>query len=192
MPDPIELKTPASLKAFSAPATTEVYEALAEEAPPGSAGVPAAQVAARLGISPETVHYHIRKLERLGIAEAVGQTQTGARPQKLFALAADGVEFRKAGRGPASLRAIVRAARLLLRRAEREYESALGRDASGPWRPRALRKTGWLTTEELAQIELLEDEVARIIDSARQRERRDGRNGRRPVTLTVVLSPREG
>lgn len=191
MSDPIELTTPARLRAFSAPATTEVYEALAQEAPLGSAGAPATQIASRLGMSPETVHYHIRKLERLGIAEVVGQTQTGARPQKLFALATDGVEFRKTGRGPAYLREMVRAVRLLLRRTEREYESALENDASGPWRPRALRKSGWLTPEELAQIELLEDEVARIIDLARQRERRDGRKGRRPVTLTAVLSPRE-
>lgn len=189
MSETFELRTAAQLRVFNAPATRAVFEAMLDV---NERGDSARAIGERAGLSPESAHYHLKKLGRLGLAEEVGLRETGARPERLFGLTTKRVELRPGKRGPAYVREVVRGVRLMLRRAEREFAEA---SSAGPatdglnTRPRVSRHVGWLTPDEVGQVDRLESRLAELLQRAEKRAEGEGREGRERVAITMTLAP---
>lgn len=190
MGEVFEIRTAAQLRVFNAPGTRAVFEALLDRGAEG-AGSSAAEVGARAGLSAESAHYHLRKLVRIGLVRETGQRETGARPEKVFALTSRRVELRPGRRGPAYAREVVRGVRLMLRRAEREFERASDHGERFATRPRVGRHMAWLTPDEVGEIDRLEARLDDLIRAADRRARVQGRSGRERVAVTMVLCPVE-
>ncbi len=177
-----EIRTPAQLRVLNAPSTRAVYEAMLD----ASGGVSAAWVAQRCDISPETAHYHLRKLIGIGLAQVVGEQGTGARPEKLFALTARRLELRRGKRSKPYRQEMARGVRLLARLGEREYARAVHERQEDS--ARISRCVGWLTGEQIERLRAIEQEVEEIFA---QGEQESDHAGRERFARTMILAPVE-
>ncbi|GJM19611.1 MAG: hypothetical protein DHS20C14_18240 [Phycisphaeraceae bacterium] len=182
-----EIRTVRQLRALTPPARREVVEALLDRAR-GGEGVPAREIAVRAGLSIESTHYHLGELAKIGILKEVGQRPTGARPEKLFSLTCDRIELKRGKRSPAYVRELVRAVRLMLRRAEREYADA-SPDGTFVTRPRIARSIAWMTPEDVEEIAKLNAKIEQIARGADKRAHDQGLGGRERVAVTTIISP---
>ncbi len=183
----LELRTAAQVRAISSPGRRDVFEALMDRAEaPG--GASAREIAERTGMSVAATHYHLGQLTRAGFVDAMGARRTGARPEKLFAPACDRVELTRGRRGPAFVRELVRGVRLLLRRAEREYERSAP-DGAFRARPTVARVIGWMSPEELDEARRLTAALEELVLASDEHAARDGAAGRERVAFTIVSAP---
>ena len=189
-----EIRTARQLREINSPARLNVLEAMLGGARPDGPGLTAREIGVRAGVSPESVHYHLGRLEKAGLVEPVGLRQTGARPEKLYALTCERLELAPARTGPAWVGELVRGVRLMLNRAEREFERAAPQGAFGS-RPTISRTVGWMTTEEAERVRSLTREIEELVHAADQRARAEGEHGdigaRERLAVTIVTAPVE-
>ena len=123
-----------------------------------------ADAARALGRTADGLYYHVSKLLDVGLLVRVGGPEQPAvldgpgRPIKA-------IYPRQSG--PAQ-RALVRAVGAMLRSSAGRFESALGPDAvtEGPFRDlHAARASGWLTQDELAELNRLTQRVLELVRS---------------------------
>jgi len=185
-----EIRTAKQLREINSPARLGVFEAMLDAPRTGGDGLTAREIGARAGVSPESAHYHLGRLETVGLVERVGLRQTGARPERLYALTCDRLELAPTRRGPAWVRELVRGVRLMLNRAEREFEAASREGAFGS-RPTVSRSVGWMTAEEAARVRALTREIERTVHASDARARGGGLDGCERVAVTIVTAPVE-
>ena len=184
MHESLEIRTVRQLRLFNAIETRSVFESMLE----AQGAVSAREVAEMVGMSAESAHYHLGKLLKLTVVEDMGRRESGARPERLYGLRYRHVELKRAKRSPAYIRELVRGVRLLLRKAEREYERAWGRTDQDCFRPRAVRSVAWLSEADLAELKGLEDRLQRLFTEADRSRRSDDSVKRERMAITITLS----
>lgn len=129
------------------------------------------ELTARVNLRAGALHYHLRKLEQSGLVRVAGRRPTARRPQLEFALTAERIVLDPKQNTPAFRREKTRAARLYLRRAERELAEALQRgidDRSSDQCARITRLQACLSTAEIARIRELLDQIRQVFRNARE------------------------
>jgi DNA-binding transcriptional ArsR family regulator len=159
---------PAQIAALASPARLELVDSLHTAGPTSIA-----ELARLLGRTPQSLYYHVRQLQRLGLIVAVGQRRAGRRPEAVYDLPARPLQLRyRAGRGPAAV-ATVRTARALLRLAARDFARAIaspGVVTEGPRRSLWCgRCKGWLTGAELGRLNAHLRAIALLLGRGRRR-----------------------
>ena len=81
-------------------------------------------VASALGKSPETIHYHVRALEKVGLIEVVAKRRTERRPEAIYASAAERYRLPTAEENPGALELTRKSVVTGLRRVAAGFEAA--------------------------------------------------------------------
>jgi predicted ArsR family transcriptional regulator len=133
------------------------------------------QVAEHIGISIETVHFHVRSMVETGLLAAVDRVASGKRPLLLYELTAERFVFPDRSTDPDMRKALQKAVGAMLLSVSREYAEAEGR-----WFvSRLFLQLNPAQTERLIQIlERFESEVLAA----------PGGQGDRRASLTIVLA----
>lgn len=116
------IRTVAQVRAISGPTQHRLLSALERL---GLCSV--AELARATGLPAESIYYHIRRFERVGIVRRVGHRETTRHPESVFELNARSVEIDATNDTPAYRRAVAKMIASLLRMAARAYEAALDR-----------------------------------------------------------------
>jgi len=179
--EPFRIRTAKQLRTLNSPGRMAVVDALLEESPRS-----AAEVAARVECGVSAAHYHLQRLLELGLVVAAGTRDTGARPERLFDLAARDLVLDPDRMTPAFRREMIRGFRIFLRHAERDLSAAVEEDAAGhraAKRMRLTRDTVRLSDEDLVEL------AGRLLEIDRFLRERDDRANPNRVGLTVALAP---
>jgi DNA-binding transcriptional ArsR family regulator len=181
--EPVVLTDPRDIRALAHPARLTVLT----ELEPG-VELTATELAARAGVTPSAMSYHLRALERAGIVRrADPRGDARERPWRMT-----GRSLRVEGTGPATVPAEELVVGTLLDRTRRAFGDWLRvQDAESPeWRDAATlhRSRVWLTVEEAAEVaqqlaDVLEGYTERMDPALRP-------EGAREVELLNVLVPR--
>jgi DNA-binding transcriptional ArsR family regulator len=172
----------AQLEALASPARQEVVDGLQAIGPCSIAAL-----AESLGRAPDSLYYHVRKLEKVGLVVARGTRDTGRREEALYdvpgRLVLDHEPRTKRERG--TLLGVVGSA---LRIGERDYRAAIesGRaiHARGPRRNAwGGRVKGWLTPGEVAQVRRHIEVLSELVTRGRKRP------GAELFAVAFVLAP---
>jgi len=174
------IRSKRQMRALAASTRQEIVDVLARM---GTVSV--AELATALRRPADSLYYHLRILKRVGLVLSAGSRRLGGRREALFRTVAQELilryELGKNGNGR-EINAIVSS---MLRLGTRDFSRSFATaDASvaGPNRELwALRTTGWLSQDQIA-------EVNRYIDKIRQVMVTQGRNGRL-YAVTIVLTP---
>ena len=83
------------------------------------------ELAERMGRVPETLYYHVRRLEKVGILEQVGKRVGSRRDEAIFQLKAKRLRIDPSQTSPRFLKALAKGCGSLLRFAQRAFEWAL-------------------------------------------------------------------
>ena len=146
------INTPEQLRVAAAPARYELLEAIQVGGP-----VTVAELGPRLGRKANSLHFHIRKLVRVGLVQQVDSRRSGARTEAVYDVIADAFDG-LAAPGEAKMRQATNdMIASMLRLAARNYARASERPhkvtQSGPHRNlMAHRHKAWLTKRELAEV----------------------------------------
>jgi len=145
----------------------------------------AAELGARIGLRPEAAHYHLRRLESIGLAREACRRPTGRRPEVIWELTAGDVRLAPSRATAAFREEKIRGSRLFLRRAERDLSVAIekGRDSEDSQRVRITRDTARLNDREVRRVESLMEEIADVMRSA------GGRTEGELLSVTMVVAP---
>ncbi len=181
-PEPYEIRTARQLRAIGTP----ISAAIIEEMRQGGA-MSAAEVAEKIGKSPQGVHYHLGKLREIGLVRVAGERETGRRPEMLFEIEAHDVHLTQGKRTPGLRREMLRVCRLFLRRAEGDYEAAV-EDKADERLPAGLRLTRSVTRLGERDVEEL---AAKLEAIDRWLDERDDPDGPWRVGVTVVVAAGE-
>ena len=179
------IQDPRQIEALAAPARQEIVDSLAVSGP-----VSVAELASDLGRAPDSLYYHLRRLESVGLVVRRGTRPTAQRTEVLYDVPGARMIIDREPGTPAEKRVLMRVLSSALRSAERELRDAL---ASGravyrrcarrnAW---AARVKGWLDPHELAEVREHLDAVAEILLRGKPRP------GASLHTVTHVLAPLE-
>ena len=83
------------------------------------------ELAERMGRVPETLYYHVRRLEKVGILKQVGRRAGGGREEAIYELGAKRVRVDPKQTSPRFLKAMAKGCGSLLRFAQKSFERAL-------------------------------------------------------------------
>lgn len=171
----------AQVESLASPVRGEVFWSFAKEHP-----LSVAEVAAGIGKSAQTVHYHVNELVRIGLLIVVDTRRQGARTEKLFVHAAK-IFVSQGARAPREYRDhAVRGFQAITRTMGRENEAlhrAVDVDPSIMDFGLYWRETVRLTPERAVE---LKQKLRAAISEALQYEA--GEDGTR-VTLSVYMAP---
>jgi DNA-binding transcriptional ArsR family regulator len=147
----VAIRDTRQIAVLGSPARQEVVDALQALGP-----CSVAELAEALGRAPDSLYYHLRKLERAALVVRHGTRTSGAREETLYAT--PGVMVVDHEPGTARERAnVLRLVGSALRIAERDLRTALG-SGRAVYRRNAQRNAwgartkGWLTRAELAEV----------------------------------------
>lgn len=172
------------IDALGTPARQEIVDGLH-----GLGPCSIAELAASLGRAPDSLYYHVRKLERVGLVVRAGTRRTGIRDEVLYDTPGR-LYLDHEPSGARERAALLRLVRSAVRLAERELRAAL-ESGRAIVRRVARRNTwgarvkGWLTRAELAEVREHLAAVTEICAHARRRR------GTGLHSVTFVLAPLE-
>lgn len=174
------VKDKPQLAALASGARQEIVDVLPRL---GTASV--ADLARALDRPPDTLYYHIRALQRVGLILPAGHRRTERRSEALYRAVAPQIELRLEPRTAARVKGAGAIVSSAMRMGIRDYKRALAqRDvvATGPMREVwALRTTGWLTEAQIAKVVELIGRLAGDVSRPRGEGRLFG--------LTLVFAP---
>lgn len=178
-PNWVPIARPAQLKALASPLRQELIDVL-ESGGPASV----AELAERLGRPADSLYFHLRVLQKVGLLAQEERRQKGRHAFAVWDLVARPLRIDRGLARNTDLAAVVAG---ILRLAARDYRRGLGASgtvAEGPARNHwGGRARGWLSTRDLARVnELLEELGALMRGSAPG-------DGRQAVALAWVLAP---
>ena len=84
------------------------------------------ELASAMDREPESLYYHIHRLQRVGIIIQTGERRVGGRAEAVYALAGKRIQIDRKQSSPRFLSALERGIRTLLRFAERNLVASLG------------------------------------------------------------------
>ena len=180
-PPPFRIRTARVLRVLNSPGRMAVVDALLEAGPRS-----AAEVATAVECGVAAAHYHLNQLVQIGLVEEAGERETGARPERLFALTSPEIVVEPDKLTPAFRREMIRGARLFLRHAERDFADSIEADGAKHREGKRLRITRdivRLSDDDLAILE------AKLLDIDAFLRERDDRSKEHRVGLTMLLSP---
>ena len=145
------------------------------------------QLAERMGRVPETLYYHVRRLEKVGIIKQVGSHTVGARDEAIFQLQSKRLRVDPSQTSPRFLRAMAKGCGSLLRFAHRSFEQALDRKAER----RVILKRSLrieqvavrLSMQNLAELNKRLDSVQEFLSDA------DQAGGKQMYVVTISTAP---
>lgn len=174
------IRDPAQLRAFRTPTRHRVLNAVLELGP-CSVG----EIADRLQWKAESIYYHVKALNEVGLVRRVGERSAGRKPEALYEAVAPEIVVDQEDRTPAYLAAVWDVYRASLRACERDLERALfdEEDGEGPRRNTLLHQVNVrLSRRKAEQLRAMVDDVVRF---AMDNEYHDGPES---ISLTVVVS----
>lgn len=170
------------VEALTSPARQEVVDGLQSLGPAS-----VAELADALGRAPDSLYYHLRKLERVGLVVQRGTRGEGARAEVLYDTPGRLViDFEPST--PRERKSLVKLVAAILRMAERDLRAAL-ETGRAIYRRGARRNSwgarlkGWISREELAQVRAHLEAVNQILSDGRKRR------GAELFAVTFVLAP---
>jgi DNA-binding transcriptional ArsR family regulator len=174
------IRSKRQMRALAASTRQEIVDVL-----PRMGTVSVAELASALGRPADSLYYHLRILKRVGLVLSAGTRRLNGRLESLFRAVAPEMslcyEFGKNGNGSEVNAIIASMLRLGIRDFSNSFASA-DASVSGPKRELwALRKTGWLSQDQISEINRHMHALMRVMAVP-------GRNGRL-YALTVVLTP---
>lgn len=176
---------PEALAAMKSPVRQRLLDRL-EAIGPASAG----ELAAELDRPPDRVYYHLRRLERVGMIEAVSERVRGRHRETLYDLAHRRWHIAYDPASKRSRRAVEALTAAMLREAQRDFEagwSTPGLAVRGKQRTQwSLRLEARLDRDQLAELNEHLDAIARLLRGARGAEAT--RRKTTHVALTWVLA----
>jgi hypothetical protein len=159
------------LAALASPARQEVVDGMAAAGP-----CAVSELAAQLGRPADSLYYHVRKLESLGMLVRVGERMSGPRAEVVYDVPGRPMRLRYRPRDARNRSGIVKAAAGVLRLAHRDFRAGLAaKDAvvEGPRRNVWCgRYKGWVTAAELEEINGCLDRICRILNKERGEDAR--------------------
>lgn len=168
------------MRALAAATRQEIVDVL-----PRMGTVSVAELAATLGRPADSLYYHLRILKRVGLVLGAGYRKVNGRSEALFRAIAREISLRyllgKTGNAREVNAIIASMLRLTNRDFRAGFESAQAAVA-GPNRELwALRVTGWLSHDQIAEVNRYIRKLMQVAEQAK-------RNGRL-YGITVVLTP---
>lgn len=179
------IQTTAQLRAVVSPVSIEIIEAL-------QAGGPASvsELGPRVGRRANSLHYHVRRLSRVGLIRKVDARRSGARTEAVYDVIADCFTGQTAPKCPLHRKLTNNAVASLLRLTARDFSRAAGSRAKavqGSYRNLlADRHKAWLTPSELAKVNRHLDALDKLFANNQE----PGRG--RLCALTMILTPLTG
>lgn len=114
------VRTEEQIRALAGPLQNQIVGTL-ERVGPSTAK----ELAVHVGVAPESLYYHLRKLKRAGLLLVTGRRPTSRRPEAVYALPGRELVLDATGKGSGLLEAAAALQRSLLGLATRLYERAL-------------------------------------------------------------------
>lgn len=183
-PKAFVVSTPAQLAAIASPRREEVLDAVVLMGP-----CSVSELARALGRSPNALYYHVRALRDSGLLIESHRTCAGVRETALYDAPGRPVIVRFDLSSPSRRAAVWELARTRLDHALKGVEAACASDktvTAGPLRELwATHVTGWLSAEELAEVNALFLQLIEIVSRVPAKQSL----GRKPIELTLALSP---
>jgi DNA-binding transcriptional ArsR family regulator len=144
-----------------------------------------AELATALGRPADAIYYHLRILQRAGLVLYAGNRNRGQRQEQLFRAISPDLQLEyKIGKG-GNAHEITAIIRSMLRLGARDFGHAFRRGnakVSGRGRELwALRTTGWLSPDEIVEVNQSINSLARAVSKPRRKGRLYG--------ITVLLTP---
>lgn len=172
----------AQARALSSPLRQEIVDALESQGPSTIAAL-----AQRLGRRADTLYFHVRALERVGLLKRRGTVGKGRKEAAVFDLPGRPLRLVYGSTPAERRRRVGPALDSLLRIARRDVKRALGAadvSTEGPRRDLwVARARGWMTPARLARANTLLGELLELMYEAPPRE------GTQPVALAFALTP---
>ena len=168
----------AQLRALSGPVPHQVISTLERL---GAASV--RELATAVGLPPESLYYHVRRLVAVGLLRVREERATRRRPEAVYELPARELVVRSHGAAPAFTDALVGLHRSLMQMAIRIYERALRRGDRPVRGLRIIQQSARLAPSDLAELERRLEEIAGFLVE------RDDPQRDRFVSLTISLAP---
>jgi DNA-binding transcriptional ArsR family regulator len=169
---------PAQLRALASPLRQELLDVL-EASGPCSIG----ELAAPLGRAPDSLYFHVRRLQKVGLVVEVERRAVGRHTVAIYDVAGRPLRIDRTKARPAELQAVVAG---ILRLATRDHRCGLtdpGTVHTGPARNHwGGRVRGWLDDRDLATANRLLERLLALM-----RRGRPGA-GRQPIALSWVFA----
>jgi DNA-binding transcriptional ArsR family regulator len=174
------VRTNKQFAALASSARQEIVDVLSQM---GTVSV--AELAVTLGRPADALYYHLRALKQAGLVLPAGHRNQGRRQEELFRTVSPDLRLQYemgSGGNSREITAIVGSMlRLGIRDFRRTFQSGNAR-VSGTGRELwALRRTGWLTTEEIVKVNQLIEGMAQAVSKPRGQGRL--------YSITVLLTP---
>lgn len=113
------IKTAAQLKAISSPVSFAIIQTLKQKGP-----LTVAKLGPKMGRKPNSLHYHIRKLLKIGMIRKVGTQRSGARTEVVYDVVANRFEGSDLNEKPELRKLANESVASLLRLAARNFAEA--------------------------------------------------------------------
>jgi DNA-binding transcriptional ArsR family regulator len=180
---PFVISRRAQLAALKAAARQELMDVLASM---GTVSV--VELAAALGRPPDSLYYHLRALQKVGLVYEDGTRESSGRSEKLYRSVSPDLRLQYIAGPKGNEKAVTAIVDSMLRLTSRDFKAAYANPATvvdGSEREiRATRSTGWLTHKQVAE---LNRQIQSMIDA------NIGSSPRKDdeclFALTVVLTP---
>lgn len=183
--DRLDVRRLDQIEALASPIRSKILLALSHRGPAS-----AREIAARVGLRPNSIHYHLRALVEADLVRVREKRSIGPRSEAVYEAVARVLRVDRRKRSHRFLAAMKKAIRAGLRLAEREFEAALGEErfATGT-RRRELQFQQQDVRLRPADLR----EFLRRLDDARQfaTEHHDPERGRW-LTITTMITPGQG
>jgi DNA-binding transcriptional ArsR family regulator len=173
------IRLPAQLRALAAPARQEVVDALVAAGPSS-----VAELADQLGRAPDSLYFHLRRLEKVGLVLEVDRRKSGRHVAVVYDVPGRPMRI-------VQTRAVARpmddVVGSVLRLAQRDYRRGL-RDPGAVLEGRARslwagRVKGWIAGEDLTRVNSMLEEIQRIVRTGRPA------GSAAAIGFTFVLAP---
>ncbi len=177
------IRTAHQLRVLADPGRPAIFEAMCELAPCG-----AAELAGRLGRSPESLHYHLRKLLDIGLIRIVDRRPTGGRKRTVYDLVARMLKLETVGGDRAFRKAKADGATTFLRLTDRQMREAILAEINPPSDPdarivRIERELVSISARDLRRLNRLLDEIHHLCSKA------DRPTEEHRIALTFAMCP---
>lgn len=145
------------------------------------------ELAERMGRVPETLYYHVRRLEKVGIVKQIGSRIVAGREEAVYQLKAKRLRVDPSQSSPRFLEALAKGCGSLMRFAQRSFERALERNAKrrvGPKRSLRIEQViVRLSTANLAKLNQRLDSLQDFLTDA------DEPAGQQLYVVTLATAP---
>ncbi len=178
----IVVSTVAQMEALGSPVRHQIHLAM-EMLGPCSVN----ELADRMSRVPESLYYHVRRLETVGILEQVGKRVGSGRDEAIFQLRGKRLQIDPSQTSPRFLKAMAKGCGSLLRFAQRSFERALEAGADrrpGPKRGLRIEQvTVRLCDRNLAELNERLDSLQDFLADA------DESGGQQMYAITIATAP---